>query len=45
MDLGFPIWVGVVCDDLEGQRRFYEDVLTNVGGITITSSSGCSSPS
>ena len=27
MDLGFPSWVGVVCDDLEGQRRFYENVL------------------
>ena len=27
MDLGFPSWVGVVCDDLEDQRRFYEDVL------------------
>jgi predicted enzyme related to lactoylglutathione lyase len=27
MNLGFPSWVGVVCDDLEGQRRFYEDVL------------------
>ena len=27
MDLGFPSWVGVVCEDLEGQRKFYEDVL------------------
>jgi predicted enzyme related to lactoylglutathione lyase len=27
MDLGFPSWVGVVCEDLDGQRRFYEDVL------------------
>src|SRR5262245_41324044 len=27
MNLGFPSWVGVVCDDLDGQRRFYEDVL------------------
>jgi predicted enzyme related to lactoylglutathione lyase len=27
MDLGFPSWVGVVCEDLEDQRRFYEDIL------------------
>jgi predicted enzyme related to lactoylglutathione lyase len=27
MNLGFPTWVGVVCEDLERQRRFYEDVL------------------
>jgi predicted enzyme related to lactoylglutathione lyase len=27
VDLGFPTWVGVVCEDLESQRRFYEDVL------------------
>ena len=27
MNLGFPTWVGVVCEDLEGQGRFYEDVL------------------
>ena len=27
MDLGFPSWVGVVCEDLDGQRQFYEDVL------------------
>lgn len=25
--LGWPTWIGVVCDDLEGQRRFYRDVL------------------
>lgn len=25
--LGWPVWVGVVVDDLEGQRRFYRDVL------------------
>lgn len=25
--LRFPTWVGVVCRDLEGQRRFYRDVL------------------
>ena len=27
MDLGWPIWIGVVTDDLEAQRRFYRDVL------------------
>ena len=27
MNLGFPSWVGVVCEDLEGQRRFYEDIV------------------
>ena len=27
MELGFPSWVGVVCEDLESQRRFYEEVL------------------
>ena len=27
MELGFPTWVGVVCEDLESQRRFYEEVL------------------
>jgi predicted enzyme related to lactoylglutathione lyase len=25
--LGFPVWVGVVCDDLEKQSVFYRDVL------------------
>jgi catechol 2,3-dioxygenase-like lactoylglutathione lyase family enzyme len=25
--LKWPVWIGVVCDDLEGQRRFYRDVL------------------
>jgi catechol 2,3-dioxygenase-like lactoylglutathione lyase family enzyme len=30
--LGFPRWVGVVCEDLEGQRRFYRDVL----GMPVT---------
>ena len=25
--LGFPKWIGVVCADLEAQRRFYHDVL------------------
>jgi catechol 2,3-dioxygenase-like lactoylglutathione lyase family enzyme len=25
--LGWPIWIGIVCDDLEAQRRFYRDVL------------------
>jgi catechol 2,3-dioxygenase-like lactoylglutathione lyase family enzyme len=27
MDLGWPIWIGVVTEDLEAQRRFYRDVL------------------
>ncbi len=25
--LGWPVWIGVITDDLEGQRRFYRDVL------------------
>lgn len=25
--LRWPRWIGVVCDDLEGQRAFYRDVL------------------
>jgi catechol 2,3-dioxygenase-like lactoylglutathione lyase family enzyme len=25
--LGWPCWIGVVVDDLQGQRRFYRDVL------------------
>lgn len=25
--LDWPVWIGVVADDLEGQRRFYRDVL------------------
>ena len=25
--LGWPVWIGVVADDLEMQRRFYRDVL------------------
>jgi predicted enzyme related to lactoylglutathione lyase len=25
--LGWPIWVGVVSENMEGQRRFYRDVL------------------
>ena len=25
--LGWPIWIGVVCDDLDAQRHFYCDVL------------------
>ena len=25
--LRFPAWIGVVCDDLEKQRRFYRDSL------------------
>jgi predicted enzyme related to lactoylglutathione lyase len=25
--LGWPIWIGIVCDDLQAQRRFYRDVL------------------
>jgi catechol 2,3-dioxygenase-like lactoylglutathione lyase family enzyme len=27
LKLGWPIWIGVVCEDLEHQRRFYRDVL------------------
>jgi catechol 2,3-dioxygenase-like lactoylglutathione lyase family enzyme len=27
MDLRWPTWIGVVCADLEAQRRFYRDVL------------------
>jgi catechol 2,3-dioxygenase-like lactoylglutathione lyase family enzyme len=27
VQLGWPVWLGVVADDLEGQRRFYRDVL------------------
>ncbi len=27
LELGWPIWIGVVCDDFEAQRRFYRDVL------------------
>ena len=27
LNLGWPVWVGVVSEDLEGQRRFYRDVL------------------
>jgi predicted enzyme related to lactoylglutathione lyase len=27
MDLQWPIWLGVVADDLEGQRLFYRDVM------------------
>jgi catechol-2,3-dioxygenase len=25
--LGWPSWIGVVCEDLESQRRFYREVL------------------
>jgi len=25
--LGWPAWIGIVCDDLQAQRRFYRDVL------------------
>jgi len=25
--LRWPVWIGIVCDDLEAQRRFYRDVL------------------
>jgi catechol 2,3-dioxygenase-like lactoylglutathione lyase family enzyme len=25
--LGWPIWLGIVCDDLEAQRHFYREVL------------------
>jgi catechol 2,3-dioxygenase-like lactoylglutathione lyase family enzyme len=27
LKLGWPVWIGVVAEDLEGQRRFYRDVL------------------
>ena len=27
LNLGWPVWVGVVSEDLEAQRRFYRDVL------------------
>lgn len=27
MELKWPVWLGVVTDDLQGQRRFYRDVL------------------
>lgn len=27
LDLGWPIWIGVVVEDLERERRFYRDVL------------------
>jgi len=26
-DVAWPIWIGVVCEDFENQRRFYRDVL------------------
>jgi catechol 2,3-dioxygenase-like lactoylglutathione lyase family enzyme len=26
-ELSWPIWIGVVCEDLAAQRRFYTDVL------------------
>jgi len=25
--LGWPVWIGIVCDDLEAQRHFYGDVM------------------
>jgi len=25
--LKWPVWIGVVCDDLQAQRRFYRDTL------------------
>src|SRR5688572_33304021 len=25
--LKWPVWIGVVCEDLEAQRRFYRDTL------------------
>lgn len=27
LTLGWPSWIGVVAEDLEGQRRFYRDIL------------------
>ena len=26
--LRWPVWIGIVCDNLESQRRFYRDVLS-----------------
>jgi catechol 2,3-dioxygenase-like lactoylglutathione lyase family enzyme len=26
--LHWPVWIGIVCDDLGSQRRFYRDVLS-----------------
>lgn len=26
-NLGWPVWIGIVCDDFEAQRHFYRDVL------------------
>lgn len=28
VELRWPTWIGVVCEDLEAQRRFYRDVLS-----------------
>ena len=25
--LRWPVWIGIVCDDLESQRHFYRDIL------------------
>src|SRR5438093_12204339 len=30
--LGWPVWIGVVSEDLEAQRRFYRDVLGHPRG-------------
>jgi catechol 2,3-dioxygenase-like lactoylglutathione lyase family enzyme len=27
LNIGWPVWIGVVAEDLEAQRRFYRDVL------------------
>jgi catechol 2,3-dioxygenase-like lactoylglutathione lyase family enzyme len=27
LELGWPVWIGVVAEDLEAQRRFYRDTL------------------
>jgi catechol 2,3-dioxygenase-like lactoylglutathione lyase family enzyme len=27
LNFGWPVWIGVVAEDLEAQRRFYRDVL------------------
>jgi catechol 2,3-dioxygenase-like lactoylglutathione lyase family enzyme len=27
MEIGFPRWIGVVCEDFEKQRAFYRDVM------------------
>jgi len=38
--LGWPIWIGIVCDDLEAQRHFYRDVLGLTERNVIVGTSG-----